>query len=543
VIAAIGSAVLCAFIVYFDNVNRATTNGLWKSFELRPWVDRVPARYTEASNLLYYPAIGWLVRLLPEGTFGAVWQRMAFVNAFIGGAVLALTYAMALRLFRSRAAALVAGGAQLAMGFFLLLTTINEDIMPGYGWFVAAVACAVLPRRLTAIGLVVTAQGVALAWLFHSSLQLPAVGAFVLGIAAWAGDLRKAGWRVALFVGALVPLPIASALWFHLDWWAGLWSGKGIGTGWGGFAASKVVLLWSGIAQAVAGGQNLTSLAEVLAYPRVLWAALTTIAIAALGVAWLRAARESWRLPEWRLGATILIAVFVLAEGMNLYIQPQDPQMQIQPMMWVPFAVAAAYERTAGRRAAWRVPLRAGLAASLILLFAGNIRVYAGVRHADSVAMANARAVEAVAPPERTVFLLQGFEGLATWLTLRWGRGVEMPLPGPMPPVPHARQFNAIYMTSELVFFQMHSPDEAAASIARVVERALADDFDVVATDIWAADEAGWGDAFASVSSPDRPLAIRRLLRERYAATEIAVVPGWTRLYRLAPKAAAPQVR
>ena len=148
-IVVVASIALFSIIFFYDNVHRATTNGLWKSIDVTPWVERSPTRWTDGDNMLYYPVVAALIRLLPADTFGAVWQRMAFVNALFGAAVLALTYAIALRLFASRLTAVFASAAQLAMAFFLLLSTINEDIMPGYVWFVAAVACVVLPRQFT----------------------------------------------------------------------------------------------------------------------------------------------------------------------------------------------------------------------------------------------------------------------------------------------------------------------------------------------------------------------------------------------------------
>jgi hypothetical protein len=527
---------LCAVIFYFDNVHRATTNGLWKSLDVIRWVERAPDRVTDPANLLYYPVVSALVRLLPAETFGAVWQRMAFVNAFFAAIVLALTYAIGVRLFRSRQAALVACGCQLSMGFFLLLSTINEDIMPGYVWFVAAIACAVVPRRLGPLALVLAAQCVALAWLFHWSLQLPAVGAFVLGIAAWAGDARRAVSRVAIFCIALLPLPAASAWLSGLPWWNGFGSGKGLDTGWGGFAANKLVLMWSGIGQSVAGGRNVATTSDILSYPYALWTAVSVLVIAALFAAWIR---EGWRRradPTWRLAATLLVSAFVLGEGMNLYIQPQDPQMQIQPMTWFPFAAACVYWLAARQGRRISIPLRAGLAIAVILLFVGNLRVYAGERHTDSTALANLRSMESLAAPERTMFLMHGFEGMSTWLTLGWGRGLVWPNEEAPEPGPHRRQFNVIYIASEATVFPDRPPSESAHNIVRLIERALDEGYEVMASDIWSASEEAWVDSFASVSGPEKPRAIRAALHDYFTGTPVGTVPGWTSLHRITRK-------
>jgi hypothetical protein len=533
-LAAASSAALFGVIAFYDNVHRATTNGLSKSLYVVPWVAGAPDRWTDGDNMLYYPVVGALVRALPESAFGAVWQRMAFVNALFGAAVLAMTYLIALRLFRSRATAFFACACQLAMAFFLLLSTINEDIMPGYAFFVAAVACAVCARRVTPRVTVLAAQCVALSWLFHSTLRLPGIAAFLLGIAVTEETWRRRLASAALFLAALVPLPVLSALSFELPWHAGLWSSKGLGTAWGGFSINKIAFMWGGIAQSVAGGQNLSSLDQIVSGPLRISIALTMLVVTVGFAVWLV---EVWRrraAPEWRMAGAVLTGAFVFGETMNLYIQPQDPQMQIQPMTWFPFAVACLYALTA-RLDRWTVIGRTVLATLAAALFASNLEAYAGSRHADSAAPGSARALEALAPPERTMFLLQGFEGMSTWLMVLWGWGSQWP------PVDGravgTRAFHGIYITTEIIVYPSHQPSEAADTIVLLVDAARERGFDVVATDIWAAPEETWVSSFATISGPEKPLAIRAALQAKYSGTAIGRIPGWGTMYRIVPKA------
>jgi hypothetical protein len=39
-----GALLLCSLVVYYDNVHRATTNGLWKSIDVTAWAQRLPER-------------------------------------------------------------------------------------------------------------------------------------------------------------------------------------------------------------------------------------------------------------------------------------------------------------------------------------------------------------------------------------------------------------------------------------------------------------------------------------------------------------------
>jgi hypothetical protein len=533
------AAILLGFLIsFYDNTNRGTTNGLWKSIDVTPWVERAPDRKTEDSNLLYYPAVGAFVRLLPD-SLGPVWRRMAFVNAMFASGVLALTYLIAFRLFESREAALFTSLSHAAMAFFLLLATINEDIMPGYAWFVAALACVVVPARPRVWHVALAAQCVALSWLLHSSLQLPAIGAALAGIIARTPDLRRASRLVGVFAASLIPVPFVSAAFVGVDASAAFWSAKGLGSGWGGFSSIKLMLMWSGIAQYVAGGQNIGDLETVLSTPRVIWISVTWVVVAVLGLVF---TRECWRQrgqPHWRASAAVLGLAFVLGETMNLYVQPQDPQMQLQPMTWVPFAAGAAFWRARAAVHGWVSPLvaRTVMPLAAAFLLAMNISAYADVRNGDSAALESVRRIETFVDPSRTAFLVHGFEGMNTWLTATWGKGAVWPNREAPEPLARTHRFHAIYIASQATEFPQRPPAEAANDVVRLVNRALDEGFDVVATDIWAAPEDEWVSSFATISSPDKPRAIRDALRRSFSGTHVGSVPGWGKFYRISRRA------
>ena len=57
VIFLIALAILWALIAWFDNVHRATTNGLWKSIDVNTWLTPGGRRHTDGGNLLYFPGL------------------------------------------------------------------------------------------------------------------------------------------------------------------------------------------------------------------------------------------------------------------------------------------------------------------------------------------------------------------------------------------------------------------------------------------------------------------------------------------------------
>jgi len=537
---AIGVLLLFGLVAYYDNVHRATTNGLWKSIDVAMWAEGSPDRSTDGGNLLYYPAIGAAVRALPGPVFGTIWQRMAYVNAIAGAFTLALTYVIALRLFGSRSAALFTVFFQASTAFFLLLSTINEDVMPAFFWFEAAFAYAILPRRWTTAMTLVLAQLVALTWLFHSSFQLPAIAVFALGLLVRQQTLATGVRRVIIFVASTTPLPLLAALVYHGDdtWWMGLWSGKGLGTGWGGFSAAKIILLLSGVHESVVGGANVATLGDILRTPHVLWIAATWVGMLLAFIVLVVEARRHWSRPEWRFAAVGFVGTFVLAEGMNLYIQPQDPQMQLQPMVWLPFAAGALFWITGRHAAAWvRVSARAVMVAAVIVLLVGNVTAYSPSRHEDSIALANIKMVESFTRPAQTMFVVHGFESLATWLTATWGEGAVWPNDERPQPQEHVPRFHGIYIASEATVFPSRSPQDAANDVVRLVSRALDEGFTVVSTDIWVADEAAWIASFVTVSGPEKPKAIRAALQENFDGVAVGKAGNWGTLYQLTRKA------
>ena len=58
--------VLLSFQLYVDNVFIVTTNGLWRSVNLRKWADNPDLANLKLANLLYYPVYGQLIRLLED---------------------------------------------------------------------------------------------------------------------------------------------------------------------------------------------------------------------------------------------------------------------------------------------------------------------------------------------------------------------------------------------------------------------------------------------------------------------------------------------
>ncbi len=112
-----------------------------------------------------------------------------------------------------------------------------------------------------------------------------------------------------------------------------LWTAKGAAEGWAGFSTVKFELLWVGMAQYLAGGANIAARAALQPIMREMLA--TTFCIAAIALLSLLILWRDRASPQTGALATIFGVTFAVGEVMNLYSQPQDPQVQINVMVWL----------------------------------------------------------------------------------------------------------------------------------------------------------------------------------------------------------------
>ncbi|MDD1619455.1 MAG: hypothetical protein LUQ52_08215, partial [Methylococcaceae bacterium] len=266
-------AILLSFQLYVDNVFIVTTNGLWKSIVVRQWADNPDIVNLDLANLFYFPVYGQLTRLLDAlGIFtGLTWKQMAVLNAAFGAIILGCIYYWISSIFKSRLIGLLTVLFYMGSGHFLMLSVINEDIMPSYFFVLAAMMLAsVWFGAATAPRIIAVALIVSIGWLFEWRLLFPVVPPMLLTL--W---VSARGWKQRLawcleFILSLCILPLIITVWVaslsNLNFAAAIsffgrlfWVGKGIGTGWAGFSLTKLHLTWVGIAESLIGGRCVQS--------------------------------------------------------------------------------------------------------------------------------------------------------------------------------------------------------------------------------------------------------------------------------------------
>ena len=137
-------AVFVALILWLDNAQGITSNGVFKALTIKSWVADPANASLETSNYLYYPVMALLCRLLdvvgiyPDDPR----HQLTIINAFSAAICLCIVYLLVRQITGRRSIAWAAVTFHLAAAFFLNLAIINEDIMPSYALMLAAMALA-----------------------------------------------------------------------------------------------------------------------------------------------------------------------------------------------------------------------------------------------------------------------------------------------------------------------------------------------------------------------------------------------------------------
>lgn len=534
----VGFAGLIALMFWLDNAEGITGNGIFKAVQAKPWISNPAAAPLDPSNYLYFPFVGVFCRLLDLlGVFaGDPRRQLSIVNAFSAALCLCIVYMFVREITRNRVVAWLAVLFHLACAFFLNLAISNEDIMPSYTLLFASMVLAcvwfVHPTRMRVC---LVAVLFTIAWLFEWRLMFPTLPAMLLALALGPGHAWQRLGRMALFLATMVAFAwIVMSLWgpqpnnvpsvFDL-----LWTGKGVGSGWSGFNMSKLGFLWFGMNQYLAGGRNISELEFIFYFLPELTlssAAIFSLAVCALAIL--------WRLRQ-ALDARILGAVFGITFGagevLNLYSQPQDPQMQINVMPWMTIAWALTLAFASRHRPT--LTFAVGIVFGLLLL-SYNIWMMTPLRGTDTAWRLALERIEHEADPARTVFLLHGFEPTISKMYYHWnGHWDYFTALGPSP-TPQTK-FKVLALVSGPVNKSSMSPSELAEDLQHQIEKVMALGYDVVASDIWGWDLSRMESSLSTVANKEKAGAIYRMLHSKFTGAPAFSDPVAGQFFKIQP--------
>jgi hypothetical protein len=355
----------------------------------------------------------------------------------------------------------------------------------------------------------------------------------VLALAASEG---RPGRRLALIASLILSILVVSGI-VQLLWegHAGavglhdmLWTGKGVATGWAGLSWDKAWMMLSGIGNyfLIMGGWVDPLSARRTAGPLVISLLLqAAIFGAAVVMLWPRRA-------EGRLRAIAIVFLGTLGAGqvLNLYAQPQDPQMQINVMPWL----AVAWGLLLGASMTRSRVMAIVLAVLSVAPLAWNVGQLSRFRGGDAAALTAMAALEQRFPPASTVFVYWGFEPITMWQYALWSRTWDWDGAVSVAPAPSSDpKFKWIALDAGAI----RHPDWTAEHNAEVLKRDIDQAFDrgyrVVVSDVWTWSLDELTGQLGALSAPGRSAAIYRMLHDNYEAQPVFSDPTVGAYYEL----------
>ncbi len=515
-------AALVTLIIWLDNAEGITGNGVFKAIQAKPWIANPATAPLDPSNYLYFPFVGAFCRLLDliDVFPGDPRRQLTIVNAFSAALCLCVVYVLVREITQRRLVAWAAVFFHLACAFFLNLAISNEDIMPSYALLFASMALASIwfaePTRLR---IAVVAVLFAIAWMFEWRLMFPTLPAMLLAIGLGPGRALQRLERAVLFLGVMV-----ATAWTAMSLWGPqpynvpsvldlLWTGKGVDSGWAGFTPRKIGFLWAGMTQYLSGGRNVSELDIIYTMWRELLvssAIVVFLASGALVILW-----RNRHAVDARVLATVFGITFGAGEILNFYSQPQDPQMQINVMAWLTIAWALVVASAARVRPA--LTFAASMAFCAMLL-SYNIWQLLPLRGVDTAWRLTLDRIEREADPARTVFLLHGFEPTISKMFYHWdGRWDYFATLGPSP-TPQTK-FKVLALVSGPVNKSKLTPKELADDLQHQIEKVIDLGYDVVASDIWDWNLARVEASLSTVANREKSEAIYQMLHSKFTGT------------------------
>jgi hypothetical protein len=391
--------------------------------------------------------------------------------------------------------------------------------MPGYTLVLGAMVLAGLwfdrpsHRRVALVGALFT-----LGWLIEWRLMFPTLPALILALALSEGrPVRRLVLIGTLIVSILVVSGIVQLLWEGHNGAMGLhdilWTGKGVTTGWAGLSADKAWMMLSGIGNyfLIVGGWVDPLSARRTAGPLLVSVLLqAAILLASVIVLWPQRADR-----RVRTIAVVFLGTLGAGQVLNLYSQPQDPQMQINVMPWLTVAWGLLLGALVSRSRA-TLALLALLSLAPLAWNAGQLARFRG---GDRAAVAVVAALEQRFPPVSTVFVYWGFEPITMWQYALWSRTWDWDGAVTIGPAPQADpKFKWIAVDAGAIRHPDWGAEQHAASIKHDIDQALEQGYKVAISDVWTWSADELAGQLGGLSAANRAAAIHKMLHDNYEA-------------------------
>jgi hypothetical protein len=506
-----------SFIVSTDNTNLGTTNGLWKTPQVSAWEHGTGAP-VDNGGFLYFPTYGTLARWIPDswveyGTPSRVvtFRKMAILNGIFGGVASALVFGLSFRFTRSNAAAVVVTLAHAGSAFVLLNSVNSEDIIPAYTFFIGASVCFFEYLESARLWQMVLASVLmALATLFHWTVMAPALAAFGCVLLIVMTRQKSYLWLsvlwLFLFACAVQLLLLMVFPRLHIPVWAALLPTKGTNAGgWVGLSSEKIKYLIIGVGNYFSGGYNEANYVSGLQGGHLRYVVISWLFLALTGSACTIAILGKTTARGPKLLAIFALALWFAGEAGAIYSQPQDPQMQIEPMFCglVGLILIGRWTVARGRLVhCIGLGLIATVALANTLMNGHLLRLYRG---GDSQLLTEMFTFEAQFPYKETAVVCQGFEGYNTWRDVILWQGDA------------ATYFSRTFeIAGPFTRTRGITGAAAASQLGEEIDRALANGLRVIAGALWTQTSDDFAASMTTITSEGEARAFDSTMRSRY---------------------------
>lgn len=426
-------AVNIGLVLTIDNTNLGTTNGLWKTPSIYAW-EHGTGQPFDTGGYLYLRIAGSLCHLIPDHLmqFGApspvvTFRKLAVINGLLGGVASALIFLLALRFSGSRPASLIVVLAHAGAAFVLVNSINSEDILLPYTLFLGATTCIFEFLRSTKIWLLVlSAILFSITTLVHWTLMVPglaAYGAILLVLVRYSRSylLVTLGWLLVF----LLTTRILATLFLpgpEVSLWAILYPAKAR-YGDAGFMPQKFIYFLIGIGNYFHGGFQVGNYHGVFTPGFVGTLVLSWVLFLVSLPSCIAALLYSGSPVPPRCLAAFALTVALVGQVGNLYSQPEDPQMHMQPMI----VAFVGYILLARRFLDFSQRTKRILAGGCILAALANggtnIRGFETLAGEDSRSIRAAAEVESLFPHDRYAIVNHGFEPWLSWQYILYFKG------------------------------------------------------------------------------------------------------------------------
>ncbi|GEM_PF-1467589 len=516
--AIIVAAIYIGLVVTTDNTNLGTTNGLWKSPVVFAW-GHGATDPVDSGGMLYADLYGHLARLIPDSLLrygvappDVTFRKMAILNAMFGGLASGLVFLLAYRFTYSIAFAAAICLMHAGAGFVLLDSINSEDIIPAYAFFLGATICFFeFLHRGGVRWFAASALLLALATLLHWTVMVPGLAAVCAVYAIllphgkrflWQGTV----WLLAFCVLAQILILIALPR-HHIPFWYVLYPGKANAGGWLGLFGEKFWYLLVGTGNYFSGANNMANYkmafenASILRSMVLSWTVLAIALASCIAVAIRRRATSAAQFLS-----VYALALFTVGEAGAVYSQPQDPQMQIEPMFVVIAGMVLLVRQGAALNGS--IGRRCGMLALTGIAVANstwNVYLMQRGRGQDSEAIAAIAEIGRLFPKTKTVIVSHGFEGWLSWDYVLLWKG-------------DSKGFieNSVHLARPFTITRGIKGSDAASIVCKQIDAALSEGRRVVAAALWTMPAQEMVDSLTTVTDQSDARAYVAILKKRY---------------------------